>query len=327
MSMRRKIALIATLGAVAAATVVTAPVALADQKKIVEVPISFDVRNTNTTTVPCASDGAEYTVRGTLVAPAEAVGSGGSVSLLLHAVTFDQDYWQFDGVEGYNVARQLAEEGHAIVAVDRLGYGASDHPAGLATCFGSEADVAHQMVDALRTGDYELDGADAPSFDQVHLGGSSVGGLIANLTAAHYGNVDGVLNFAWGDFAASPGAEPNYAVFAKDSIDTFYFNSAEQAVRDAVPAPNADPCGQVLSLGPALTVDSLMLARIDVPVLVQFGDADAIFPPPAADLQAARYLGSPEVTKSIIADASHYPVLEANHAQVVDDVDAWLDAR
>ena len=170
--------------------------------------------------------------------------------------------------------------------------------------------------------------------------------MIANLAASHYGDVDGVLNFSWGDFAASPyaaaevadvsrrcllggdpGAEPHYAVFAKDSIDTFYFNSAEQAVRDAVPAPNADPCGQVLSLGPALTVDSLLLARIDVPVLVQFGDADAVFPPPAAELQAARYLGSPEVTTSIIADASHYPVLEANHDQVVADVDAWLDAR
>ena len=343
--MRRHTAVIAALGAAVAATITAAPLALADGE-VVEVPISFSVRNTNTTTVPCLSDGAEYTVRGTLVAPAEAVESGGSVSLLLHAVTFDQDYWQFDGVEGYNVARQLAEEGHAIVAVDRLGYGESDRPAGLDTCFGSEADVAHQMVQALRTGDYELDKAKAPAFDRVYLGGSSVGGLISNLTASHYGNVDGVLNFAWGDFAASPyaaaevadvsrrcllggdpGAEPHYAVFAKDSIDTFYFNSAEQAVRDAVPAPNADPCGQLLSLGPALTVDSLLLARIDVPVLVQFGDADAIFPPPAAELQAARYLGSPEVTKSIIADASHYPVLEANHEQVVADVDAWLDAR
>ncbi|GAA2540337.1 alpha/beta hydrolase [Pseudonocardia hydrocarbonoxydans] len=343
--MRRHIALIAALGAAVTATVTAAPLAMADGQ-VVEVPISFSVQNTNTTTVPCPSDGAEYTVRGTLVAPAEAVESGGAVSLLLHAVTFDQDYWQFDGVEGYNVARQLAEEGHAIVAVDRLGYGESDRPAGLDTCFGSEADVAHQMVQALRTGDYELDKAKAPAFDRVYLGGSSVGGLISNLTASHYGNVDGVLNFAWGDFAASPyaaaevadvsrrcllggdpGAEPHYAVFAKDSIDTFYFNSAEQAVRDAVPAPNADPCGQLLSLGPALTVDSLLLARIDVPVLVQFGDADAIFPPPAAELQAARYLGSPEVTKSIIADASHYPVLEANHEQVVADVDAWLDAR
>ncbi|WP_300012148.1 alpha/beta hydrolase [Pseudonocardia sp.] len=335
----------AALGAAVAATIATSSVALAHDQ-VVEVPISFAVQNTNTTTVPCTSDGGDYTVRGTLVAPREAVESGGSVSLLLHAVTFDQDYWQFDGVEDYNVARQLAEEGHAIVAVDRLGYGTSDRPAGLDTCFGSEADVAHQMVQALRSGDYELGGADGTSFEHVYLGGSSVGGLISNLAAAHYGDVDGVLNLSWGDFAASPygalevadasrrcllggdpGAEPDYAVFAKDSIDTFYFNSAEQAVRDAVPAPNADPCGQVLSLGPALTVDSLMLARIDVPVLVQFGDADAIFPPPAADLQAARYLGSPEVTKSIIADASHYPVLEANHAQVVADVDAWLDAR
>lgn len=343
--MRRYTAVIAALGAAVAATIATSPVALADHQ-VVEVPISFAVKNTNTTTVPCTSDGKDYTVRGTLVAPQEVVESGGSVSLLLHAVTFDQNYWQFNGVEGYNVARQLAEEGHAIVAVDRLGYGTSDRPAGRDTCFGSEADVAHQMVQALRTGNYELDGADEPSFDHVYLGGSSVGGLISNLEAAHYGDVDGVLNFAWGDFAASPyaaqevadvsrrclqggdpGAEPDYAVFAKDTIDTFYYNSAEQAVRDAVPAPNADPCGQLLSVGPALTVDSVMLARIDVPVLVQFGDADAIFPPPAADQQAARYVGSPEVTKSIIADASHYPVLEANHAQVVADVDGWLDAR
>lgn len=343
--MRRHIAAITALGATAAAMIAVAPAALAGSP-VVEVPISFAVTNTNTTSVPCVADGEDYTVRGTLVAPQEAVESGGAVSLLLHAVTFDQDYWQFDGVEGYDAARRLAEQGHAIVAVDRLGYGSSDRPGGLDTCFGSEADVAHQMVRALRAGDYELDGASAPAFDRVYLGGSSVGGMIANLAASHYGGVDGVLNLAWGDFAASPyaatevadvsrrcllggdpGEEPFYAVFAKDSIDTFYFSSAEQAVRDAVPAPKADPCGQLLSLGPALTVDTALLARIDAPVLVQFGDADAVFPPPAAELQAARYLGSPEVTTSIVEGASHYPLLEANHEQAVADIAAWLDAR
>lgn len=343
--MRRPTALLAAFAVAVTCLLATGPAALAADE-IVELPLAFDVTNTNGTNVQCSGDNAPYTVRGTLVAPRSALDSGDAATLYLHAVTWGQYYWRFQGVPGYDMAHQLAEQGHVSVAIDRLGYGDSDRPPGDGTCFGSEADVAHQMVQALRTGGYTLDGGGGVAFERVYTGGSSVGGMIANLEAAHFGDVDGVMNLSWGDFAASPyaggevadaslrcaqggdpGADPQYAVFARDSRDTFYFNSAEPAIRETVPALNPDPCNQLLSLGPAVATDSLMLGQIDVPVLVMFGDADAVFPPPAADQQEARYTGSPEVTKVIIEDASHYPLIEANHLDAVAAIDAWLDAR
>ncbi|MBW0113332.1 alpha/beta hydrolase [Pseudonocardia sp. KRD-182] len=343
----RRTPLIAAVCAVAATVLAAVPaVASASPSKsdVVELPISFQVANTNRTAVPCASDGAEHTVRGTLVAPREALESGDAAMLYLHAVTWGEYYWRFQEVPGYDAAHQLAEQGHVSVTIDRLGYGDSDRPAGYGTCIGSEADVAGQMVDALRSGDYALDGAEPAAFDDVFLAGSSVGALIAHTTAYTFGNVDGVVNMSWGDFAVSPftgaaltdvlarcalggdpGADPGYAAIFRGQQDEFYFSSAAPDVRDAVPALNPDPCGQLASIPAAVAADVVGLGLIDVPVLVVFGDADSVFLPPAAAQQSLRYLGSPEVSTVTIADASHFPLVEANHLDAVAALDEWLD--
>jgi Lysophospholipase len=343
--MRSRLLAAAAAGAVLTALAVAGPATAgpAVSSDIVGLPVSFAVHNTNRTSVVCSSDGADYTVRGTMVGPRDAVERADAATLYLHAVTWGEYYWRFPGVPGYDVAHLLAEQGHVSVAVDRLGYGDSDKPAGDATCFGSEADVAHQMVQALRTGDYEVDGAEAVGFGKVFTGGSSVGGMIANIEAFTFGDVDGLMNFSWGDFAASPyaGSEvldasrrcvsggdpgtPGYAVFAKSTKDTFYFHSATPEVRAATPPLSSDPCGQLLSLSAGIAADGLDLSKIDVPVLVMFGDADAVFPPPAATQQALRYSGSPEVRSVNIPGASHYPFIEANHLDAVGAVDTWLD--
>jgi pimeloyl-ACP methyl ester carboxylesterase len=65
-------------------------------------------------------------------------------------------------------------------------------------------------------------------------------------------------------------------------------------------------------------------ARIDVPVLLVFGDKDAIFSPDAAKQQASRYLGSPEVTLEMIPNTSHFPMLEATLPTTIAAVDKWL---
>lgn len=88
----------------------------------------------------------------------------------------------------------MAERGHVSVAIDRLGNGDSGMPGGNDTCCGSEADVKHQIVDLLRSGAYSRGGADSAAFEKVFLGGSSVGGLTANITAYSSKNVDGVFN-------------------------------------------------------------------------------------------------------------------------------------
>ncbi|GAA0606040.1 alpha/beta fold hydrolase [Sporichthya brevicatena] len=312
---------------------------------IVEVPISFAVKNTNRTTVPCASDGKDYTIRGVVIGPRETVAGGRAATLYLHAVTWTSEYFHLD-IPGHNYARSLAALGHVSIAVDRLGYGKSDHPAGLGTCFGSEADVAGQMVDALRAGDYQVAGRTAAPFEKVFLGGSSVGGMIANIAAYSFHNVDGVINQGFGDFAASSyaaeevfkastscfeggdsGALKDYVHFAKDSLETFYFNTASPEVRRHVPAPAPDPCGQIESVMAGIGNDVLRLGEIDVPVLLVFGTADAVFPPPAIIQQDLRSFGSAEVTRAGIPGASHFPILEQHVDLMLGATDQWLENR
>jgi pimeloyl-ACP methyl ester carboxylesterase len=334
----------ALLALLTTATLTVAP-GYAEDSQVVEVPVAFPVQNTNHTAVICPSDGKRYTVRGTIVAPKSALRSPTAATLLLHAVTWGKYYFNFKGVRGYDFARQLAQRGHTSVIVDRLGYGTSDKPPGFATCFGSEADVAHQIVQSLRTGTYATPGTSPMRFGKVNIGGSSVGGMISNIEAYTFSDVDSVINMSWGDFAATPftalgtgevvlrcvrggdtGAPPGYAAFFKYARDEFYFNSATPQVRAAVPALQPDPCGQIASAATGIATDTLLLGKINVPVQLIFGSADPVFGPMplAADLQAARYTGSPSVTKTIVPGASHYPLIEANHLRVLAAVDKFL---
>ncbi len=340
--MRVRTLLSGALAGVITAGLMAVPAVAAPPVDIVELPISFAVKNTNRTGVPCVSDGKDYTVNGVMVGPKEAIAAGGTATLWLHAVTWTSDYFNLD-VPGHNFVRSLASLGHVSVAVDRLGYGSSDKPDGLATCFGSEADVAGQMVDALRSGNYTVRGGQARPHSRVNLGGSSVGAMIANITAFTFHNVDGVVNQGFGDFAASPyaaqevfdaysrcsaggdaGAPPNYATFAKNSRDTFYFHDATPEVRAAVPASSPDPCGQIQSVLAGIGADTAHLAEINVPVMLVFGRDDAVYPAPAPDLTAPRYLSSPEVTASGIPNASHFPILGEYFGMLVNATDVWL---
>jgi pimeloyl-ACP methyl ester carboxylesterase len=316
--------------------------ARADHVAIAEVPVSFKVTNSNTTAVSCSSDGKDYTVKGHIVAPAAALDSPSAATLYLHAVTWGEYYWRLKNPAGYDYASQLAELGHVSVTIDRLGYGESGRPAGHGTCFGSEADVAHQIVQQLKSGQYSADGHAPVSFEKVFIGGASVGGLTSNIEAFTYKDVAGVINYGWGDHEVTPYAfeeynkargrclgggdssTPEYTPFARDTQDKFYYNTAEQDVRAAVPKSHADPCGQLESIPPAIFTDVNHVGEITVPVLVIFGTGDAIFDPNAAQHAKDRYKGSKSVTLYQPKDASHYPLVEKTHLETVSVVDKFL---
>ncbi|HEX3613410.1 MAG TPA: alpha/beta hydrolase [Sporichthyaceae bacterium] len=313
---------------------------------VVKIPISFHVKNTNNTEVYCEypADGRDYTVRGLVVGPRSAIRSGQAATLYLHAVTWTSDYFNLP-IPGHNYAEEMAKRGHVSIAVDRLGYGKSDEVPGLSTCFGSEADVAHQMVAALKSGNYTLGNGAPTKFAKVFTSGSSVGGLIANIEAYTFKDTAGVFNQSWGDWSAGPYAlseafdanfrcyqggdyfkpgRPEYATFAAGSRDEFYFASATKEVRDKTPAMQPDPCGQLMNLQFAIGTDMQHLGDIGVPVLMTFGDADPVFPPPSAQQMQARYSGSSKVTSINIPGASHYPILEEHFPVMVDAANAWL---
>jgi len=330
------------------ASLFSAPAAsAAGNNGIVQLPISFKVKNTNNTSVACQSDGKDYTVRGVVVGPKKAIQSADAATLYLHAVTWTSDYFNLN-IPGHNFVQDLAKKGHVSIAVDRLGYGNSGKPVnGEGTCFGSAADVAHQIVDELKSGDYTLNGAKAGSYKKVFIAGSSVGGMIANTVAYTFHNVDGVYNQSFGDFSAGPyagyeavdvnercykggdpsvssNARPGYATFAGGSRNTFWFGDAPQNVRDSVPPMQPDPCGEMKSLPFAIGNDMQHLGEIDVPVLLTFGDADPVFPMGSAEQMQFRYFGSPKVTNVSLKGAAHYPILDNAFGDMVAATAAWL---
>ena len=160
--------------------------AAAKAVKVTSLPVAFQVKNTNTTAAPgCTPDGATYTVRGHLTAPAKGKRSG--VTLYLHGLGLGEWLWNFQQVKSYNFVAGMARLGHASVSVDRLGYGASDKPPrGKSVCIGSQADVAHQIVGQLKTGSFTVQGAKARKFKRVGLVGHSAAGQISITEAYTY---------------------------------------------------------------------------------------------------------------------------------------------
>lgn len=336
------------------------PVQPAPQAETVQIPVSFTVQNVNRSAVECNADGQTYEVAGTLTAPSDALDdTGRAVSLYQHGIAGGEWYWNLP-VEGYNHVRELAERGHISVSFDRLGYDRSGQPHGLETCIGAQADVTNQIVEQLRAGSYTAGSDQLPTFDRVVLAGQSNGGLISNLAALSFGNVDGVAVHGWGDlgftaeaderFIAAtgrcllplgPGAEPG--IGAGDAVGdladipagyTYYdngteefltgnFADAEPAILDVVaPLQNAHPCGDMSTITTGIYQDLTRLSEVDVPVQVVYGEADARIQ--GVDVQAALYSGAPSVDTVLVPGAGHYMGLERNAALVHDEVAAWL---
>src|SRR3954464_5091698 len=165
---------------------------------VVKRPVTFHVMNVNRSALACPSDGAAYEVKGHLIGPASEIGQGVSgprpaVTLYLHDFAMGEYFWSFGAVPRYDYAAAMARAGHVSVVIDRLGYGSSGHPEGDRTCLGAQADVAHQVIGELRSGDYILEGGQSQRFGKVALGGHSVGALIANLEALSFNDVDALL--------------------------------------------------------------------------------------------------------------------------------------
>lgn len=326
--------------------------------EVVEHAVSFEVTNTNGSGVPGAGDGETYTVRGTVTAPAGALEDPGAVTLLLHGLGYGEFFGDDEEQDGYDFARAQAEDGHVTVTVDRLGYDSSDHPEGTAISFGSRADVAHQIVTQLRSGEYaaEEGGDDAPpAFEEVVLAGHSVGGMIAQIEAYSFGDVDGLMVLSYSDTVVSAAAQRDlqsaltrcyvgggpaeggsgvggYTNFGGETPEQFiaahfFLPGADPAVAQATAARrNLDPCGDLTSYGPSVASNLERVDEIAVPVLVLTGGEDRIYPV-AADPQAGLFTGSGDVSAVTVPATGHALVLHESRGAVQDEISSWLDQR
>jgi pimeloyl-ACP methyl ester carboxylesterase len=326
------------------------------KRAIVSRAISFAVRNTNTSALTCPSDGAPYEVKGHLVAPRSAVSRPKArkrgVTLYLHGRGFGEFLWNFTSVPSQNYATAQAKAGHASVVIDRLGYGASGHPDGNQTCIGSQADVVHQVVRKLRSGDYSIDAGPSPAFGKVALAGQSTGAQIANVEAYSFRDIDALIVVALsfqttpraaqvfgetraiclaGGEPAFPGGPGGYAFnFGQSEADfkrTMFHRVRGSVAKAVIGLRNRDPCGDTVSLLNALLRQKSALPKIKVPVLVICGEKDALFTPKACRAQKDLYSGSRSASLESVRQAGHAPMLERTASIFRAKIGRWLRKR
>ncbi len=328
--------------------------AQAKRVKAASVSVTFTVRNTDTSQFACTSDGGTYQVKGHITGPASLLATGSKkkgkkrpkgVTLYLHGLGVAEWLWHFEGVPSYNYAVQQARAGHVSVTVDRLGYGASSRPDGNQICIGSDADITHQIVQALKSGNYAIGVGKPRKYKRVALAGHSAAGEISILEAYSYRDVNALIVVAF-SFSNLPAANiafgnqrnqcqsgqtvsPGYAFFGQTGaeFEKTFFHSATRAVRSqAVPQHPADPCGLNLSLTDAINQQRAGAQKIKIPAVVVCGANDVLYASFGCEAQAERF-GSKDKRTIIIKNAGHGLPLEKPARTFRAKLGRWLSKR
>lgn len=327
---------------------------------VVEHPVTFRVVNSNTSGLACPSDGLTYEIHGLLTGPRWAFeqATPPPVSVYLHGFSFGGKWlWSFKAVDGYDWDGEMAKRGHVSLSIDRLGYEESGHPEGHLTCIGSAADQTHQIVQSLRHGDYTVQGGTPLKFDQVALVGHDTGGVVAEVEAYSYDDIDALVVWGWAEQGFSQwaldrvtertafclrGGEPAETGDSLGSTGYFWFPSTDQEVRDAVGAyidpavleaalklRNRNPCGDLTSAVAAAEyhANTTILGDIQVPVLLVYEDHDVIYTTDGAEQQRALFTGTDDLTWVMLKDAGHFPMLERRQNDYEQMLAGWLDSR
>ena len=296
--------------------------------------------------MPCPADGRTYTVRGTLVGPADALAATTThrVNVLVHDITTGGWFWRMPDHPDVDYAGRLADDGETSLVIDRLGYDASPVARGMSTCLGSQADVLHQVVQQVRAGTSAI-----PKPDDVVVHGHSVGAAVAQAEASKWKDVDGLVLMSWSDAGVSPraikesalqhsacllgggrsGAPRGYAWYGRTQADfrSIHFATAASDVQgDAATLRNPDPCGDAMSLAQLVVLGNVLTRAIDVPVLLLFGGEDVLNRPGAPNLQRNAYSPRAQVTLHTDPTAGGALPLETGAADLRTRVAAWLCA-
>ncbi|MBO1334263.1 alpha/beta hydrolase [Streptomyces sp. VRA16 Mangrove soil] len=332
-----------------------APAAGRPAQRIVDVPVAFEVRNLNRTDSQCTSDGKKYTIRGHLTGPERELRPRGGkrppVTLYVHGTNTGEWIWRL-GVEGRDYTRELAERGHVSLTIDRLGYGASDIPDGFDSCSGAHADIAHQIVERLKRGSYDVEGAEPVRFGKVFLGGHSSGALVAETVAASFGDVDGLVLTGWAAVGVTgetnrrflaaysvcqKGGEPKRK--AGDPRGYVHFDPVREDFLAGGLGPDADPavtraitglwprnpCGVMASEPAGILTDLRLIGRIKAPVFLAFGAKDVLRQ--GVERYPALFTASTDVRSLTLARSGHFVTVDKDAPLLYDAVDRWLDSK
>ncbi len=310
--------------------------------------VVLTLRNTAAgTDVLCSADNTDRKVRARLIGPRQKVyGRAGSmrINVLAHDVGTGGWFWNLPGKRNrrYDYASRLAARGQLSLVVDRLGYDRSPLRNGDRTCLGAQAEMLHQIVIRVRAGDYRFVGdrhaAPAASFVAVHAHGQ--GALVAQIEAATFDDVDGLVLMGWSDGSMSSREEqenqrmlstcsgsPDYAPYGSGprQFNRLLFSSATRAIKRAAQRlRNPAPCGDVQSLDAAELDAQQNNDQIEAAVLLMYGKRDVRVGAGAVRDQQQMYPSAPSVSVRRYAGTGSALTLERRAPQVQRDVLTWL---
>jgi pimeloyl-ACP methyl ester carboxylesterase len=270
-----------------------------------------------------------------------------TVQVLLHGGGYDHRYWDAGTINGsdYSYARDMAGRCYSVLALDRLGAGESSRPDGDLADKEQDASSIAQILTALR----KQGNPSGRKFKNVVLVGHSFGSFSAIYTLGAHGNLaDALVVTGWTN---APGVVPIDPEFIQallvdsyirlpDQVRTALFYSLDTTdpdviefdnatlsdtttrgfVVDAVDVFTARALGDVSQIKALTKVD-----RVGVPVFVQLGDLDFLFPAPSdTGDEAGFYSGAPGVTVDTLSNIGHSFNLHTNHQAGWDNIAAWI---
>jgi pimeloyl-ACP methyl ester carboxylesterase len=269
-----------------------------------------------------------------------------TVQVLVHGGGYDHRYWDAGMINGndYSYARDMAGRCYSVLALDRLGAGESSRPDGDLVDKEQDASSIAQILTVLR----KQNNPTGRKFKNVVLVGHSFGSFSSIYTLGAHGDLADVLVVT--GWANAPGvvpldpafiqavlANPYIALPPEVRTALFYhlasadpnviaFDNAALAdtttrgfVLDAVDVFTARALGDVNQIKTLTKVN-----QVDVPVFVQLGDFDALFPASLAGAEASFYSSAPNVTVDTLSNIGHSFNLHSNRQEGWDHIAAWI---
>lgn len=296
----------------------------------------------------------DQTIAGTFCRPF-AKNTKNSVELVVHGGTYNRNYWDFPVDEpNYSYTARALQAGHATLAIDRLGAGASSHPLSTSVTLPSDAYTVHQLIGWLRS---------AQSFSDVSLVGHSVGSTVSIQESSTYNDanrlvVTGLVHAL--SFGGIMGASTSFypanldSQFKGSSLDVGYLTSLPGKRGPLFYSSSADPAvitydeahkdvmatTELTGAVGSIEVPALLNAsnRITIPVLSVVGQQDmplCLGPlgvncssdATVTTQEAPYYAHAASFTARAVPNTGHDLTLHPSASQSFSDIEQWIQAH
>ena len=262
---------------------------------------------------------SKNTIKGRYYRPEPDMGK--PLLVLIHGATYGR--WMWD-VPGYSwIDFFVVQLGYPVLAIDRLGYGASSHPNGNILTPRCQVQSLKQVLVKVKQESGQR---------RIIVIGHSMGGLLGNMIAGETRLLDGLITIGWLHGEKETQIGPPFSSILKNSYVTWKdaereaaFYNVHDADRKIVAHDNSRsypmPRGSTFSF---FSPDRFVLSQINIPVLLVAGEKDALWAD--IDLEAESSLfEKTRVATYVQKNAGHTCMLHRSYRSLLDTISNWLE--